>query len=376
MSDDYLGMSDADFLNANPAEMEDADHVEEEVLETEEPVEPEEEPVEDASESDEDADEAEPESESDEPEASEEDPEDDPGEEDDAPESEETDEPEEEEIPENAKFQDFFNSVTKEFKANGKTMKVEDPNDVIRLMQMGANYNRKMAALKPNMKMLKMLEKADILNEEKLSYLIDLNQKDPKAITKLLADSNVDPMDLNLDEASEYRSSDHSVDEREIDLDSVIEEIRDSATFNQTINLVSKEWDDFSKQAVANQPQLLQVLNDHMASGIYDVISTELESERMLGRLGGRSDIEAYQQIGDALSAAGKFDHLFSEQPQAPASKPRNTEKKKADDSKRRNKRRAASPAKPTAPSAPKDDFNPLGMSDEEFLSQSDSKFL
>ena len=89
-----------------------------------------------------------------------------------------------------------------------------------------------------------------------------------------------------------------------------------------------------------------------------------------------QSDIEAYQQIGDALSAAGKFDHLFSEQPQAPASKPRNTDKKKADDSKRRNKRRAASPAKPTAPSAPKDDFNPLGMSDEEFMSQSDSKFL
>lgn len=375
MTDDYLGMSDADFLNANPAEMEDADYVEEkEVLEAEVPVEESEDDAPEAELSDADEDEAEPESE-----ASEEDPDDDQGEEEapESDESEDTGEPEEEkEIPDDAKFQDFFNSVTKEFKANGKTMKVEDPNDVIRLMQMGANYNRKMAALKPNMKMLKMLEKADILNEEKLSYLIDLNQKDPKAITKLLADSNVDPMDLNLDEASEYRSSDHSVDEREIDLDSVIEEIRDSATFNQTINLVSKEWDDYSKQAVANQPQLLQVLNDHMASGIYDLISTELESERMLGRLSGQSDIEAYQQIGDALSAAGKFDHLFSEQPQAPASKPRNTEKKKADDSKRRNKRRAASPAKPTAPSAPKDDFNPLGMSDEEFLNQSDSKFL
>lgn len=385
--DNFLGMSDEDFLNANPAEMEDTDAPQEEVLEAEEPAEEdaateeveeveaaadEEEAVEPAEDAvaEGDSDEGEPEENADEDDSEED------SEPEEAEQEEETqaEEDEEKSDSESEKYKDFFNSITSEFKANGKMMKVEDPNDIIRLMQMGANYNRKMAALKPNMKMLKMLEKANLLNEEKLSFLIDINQKEPKALAKLLADSKVDPMDLDLEGSENYKPSDYTVDEREIDLDDVIAEIRDTDTFKQTINLVSNQWDDFSKQAVANEPQLLHVLNDHMASGIYDLISTEIEKGRVLGHYGGKSDIAVYQEVGDAMAAQGAFDHLFKQQAPTPAPAKAAPIKKEAD-SKRRDKRRAASPAKPAAAQVPKDDFNPLGMSDEEFLKQADPIF-
>lgn len=275
----------------------------------------------------------------------------------------------------------FFEKVTGEFKANGKMMKVDTPEDVVRLMQMGANYNRKMAALKPSMKVLKVLEKNGLLDESKLGFLLDLNQKNPKAIAKLLADSGIDPLDLDLAQGAEYQASDYSVDDREIALDTVVEELKESPTYTKTINLVTQKWDGASKQIVANEPELLKVLDSHMANGVYDLISTEVEKERVFGRLDGMSDIEAYRTVGDAIAQRGGFAHLTPSPGQGQQSTP-NAGKNATptpDDGKqaRRDKRRAASPSKATAPAGKADsDFNPLGMSDEDYLKQFDSKYL
>lgn len=263
-----------------------------------------------------------------------------------------------------------YESLLATFKANGKDMKVDSVEDARRLMQMGANYNKKMSGLKPNLKHLKLLEKHQLLNEDKLSFLIDLNEGNPEAIKKLLIDSNIDPTDLNLDENESYQPSQRTVDDREVELDTVLDELRDSETYDQTLDVVGSKWDDQSKQIVADQPQLLKVINGHIASGVYDLISTEVERERVFGRLSDVSDIEAYRQIGDAMQESGAFDHLFSKEtalvkntPKAATPKP-----ERVDSKKRRDKRRAASPSKPAAPSSGKADYNPLSMSDEEFL--------
>jgi hypothetical protein len=270
--------------------------------------------------------------------------------------------------------------VTAEFKANGKTMRVENPDDIIRLMQMGANYNRKMAGLKPSLKILKMLENAELMSEEKLNFLIDLDQKNPAAIAKLLKDSDIDPMQFDIDQGSDYKAADRSVDEREMVFDEVVDSIKESPHYPKVIQLITKDWDKASKQAVANEPQLLRVINDHMANGVYDLVSTELERERMLGRLDGVSDVEAYTQVGNAIAARGGFDHLNPSQDQGQRSTPNAKDKATPDtrdDSKRRNKRRAASPSRRSAPSPGKDEsFNPLSMSDDEFMQQATDKFL
>jgi hypothetical protein len=232
--------------------------------------------------------------------------------------------------------------------------------------------------MKPHLKTLKVLETNGI-SDEKLGFLIDLDKKDPAAIAKLLQDSKIDPMDLNLDEESKYQASDYSVDDSVIDLDTAVEEIKDSATYTQTIDIVGNKWDAASKQVVANSPQLLSVIDEHVANGIYEVISTEVEKERMFGRLTGKSDIEAYQAVGDAIQKRGGFDHLFKpeqgQQSQPTPDEPTPEQKKQA--AKRKNKRRAASPTK-TAPSkkGAQEDFNPLAMSDDEYMKQFDSKFL
>jgi len=272
-------------------------------------------------------------------------------------------------------FKAGYERILAPFKANGRDVTPKSVEDAISLMQMGANYNKKMAALKPNLKLMKLLENNGLLSEEKLSYLIELDKKNPGAINKLMKDSGIDPMDLDAEKAGEYKPKIHSVDDREIELDTVLDEIQGTASYNRTLEIVSKEWDGPSKQVIAGQPQLLKVINDHIASGIYDQISTEVDRERMFGRLNGMSDIEAYRQVGDAIQARGGFntDPLKAvatvKPPVIVVPKP------KADTEILNDKRRAASSTKATAPSVTNKDFNPLAMSDAEFSKMADTRY-
>lgn len=275
-----------------------------------------------------------------------------------------------------------YEKLLKPFKANGRDIQVGSVDDAIALMQMGANYNKKMAALKPNMKLMKMLENHDLLSEDKLNYLIDLSRKDAGAINKLIKESGIDPLTLDTEKADGYTPKSYKVDEREIELDMVLEQIQHSQAYPKTLEVVSKQWDPASRQVVANSPQLLKIINDHVDRGIYDVISAEVERERIFGRLNGMSDIEAYRQVGDSIQARGGFDHLSQKRTdqgqQAPARpvvvqpKPR-----VADNDKLREMRKAASTSKPaSAPAAPASDFNPLALSDEDFSKLVQPKFL
>lgn len=262
------------------------------------------------------------------------------------------------------------------FKANGRDIRVENVDEAVRLMQMGANYNRKMAALKPNLAIMKSLENNGLLTPEKINFLIDLDKKNPEAISKLIKDSGIDPLDISADKAGQYKPGNHSANETEVDLDNVLDEIKDSSKFNETLDLVGKQWDTQSRQIIASQPQLLKVINGHMESGIFDLVAAELERKKLFGQMQGLSDLEAYRQVGDEMASSGKFDHLTKKTGQSstpgqqtPAVKTIvNPAPKKADDSKREEQRRAAAPNKTAAPAGKLPaDFNPLSLSDDEF---------
>jgi hypothetical protein len=278
-------------------------------------------------------------------------------------------------------FKSEYERLLTPFKANGRDIKVNNVDEAITLMQMGANYNKKMAALKPNLKLMKLLEKSGLLSEEKISFLIDLNRKDPAAINKLVNDSGIDPMDLTADKASAYKQTAYTVDDREIELDTVLDELQDSPSYNRTLEIVGTKWDAASKQVVAGNPAIMRVINDHVSSGIYDRIQKEIDNERMFGRLIGLSDIEAYRQVGDALHAKGAFNSLVqgSSQPKQqtpPAQKVVVQPKpKQDDDDKRKDKKRAASSTKSVVSNSQLD-FNPLSMSDEEFAKHVNKQFL
>ena len=274
-------------------------------------------------------------------------------------------------------YEAAYKQLTAPFKANGREIQVQSVEDAVALMQMGANYNKKMAALKPNLKLMKLLENNGLLNEEKLSFLIDLEKKNPEAIGKLIKDSGVDPLDLDASKAGDYKPTPHKVDDRELELDAVLDEIQETPSYTRTLDVVSNQWDGASKNVIANSPQVLKVINSHVQSGVFDVIIKEVEREKMFGRLSGLSDIEAYRQVGDAIQARGGFDHLVP-QGQRTQSKPAvvQPKPKMGDEGKRRDKRLAAGTSQPAVPSKTPADFNPLALSDDEFSKVVNQRFL
>ena len=276
-------------------------------------------------------------------------------------------------------YQAEYQKLLAPFKANGREITIKSVDDAVALMQMGANYNKKMAALKPNLKLLKLLENNGLLDVQKLSYLIDLEKKDPKAITKLVKDSGMDPLDLSFDEESAYKPTVQTVDDRELELDAVLDELQGTESYNRTLKIVSQEWDGKSKQVIADTPQLLKVINSHVQSGIYDLISNEIESERTFGRLQGLSDLEAYRQVGDRLNEVGAFNHLVQQNPRQQTPKQPvivPPKPKMGNDDKLREKRRAASATQAASPSKAQTEYNPLSLSDDEFAKLVQPRFL
>jgi len=264
-------------------------------------------------------------------------------------------------------YEEEYKKVLAPLKANGKELTLKTIEDLRNLASMGANYTKKMTAIKPSLKVLKMLENNNLLDEDKLNYLIDLDKKNPEAIKKLLKDSELDPLDINVEEDSTYSPNTYNVTEAEVELDNVIKDIQSSPKFDETIDVISNKWDEPSKQVLVETPQIIKVINEHMELGIYDQINSVIERERMLGRLNGLSDIEAYKQVGDALQASNQFNVQSTNQVETTPVQQASTVNSDKD-SKLKNRKRSASSTKTTPKSVgSENDFNPLSMSDEEF---------
>jgi hypothetical protein len=265
-----------------------------------------------------------------------------------------------------------YKKITAPFKANGVDIQVKSVDDAIQLMQMGANYHKKMSAIKPSLKTLKLLENNGLLDESKLNFLIDLDKKNPEAIKKLVKDAGIDPLDIKPDEESTYTPTTRQVSDTEVDLDEVLGSIQDSPHYAKTLNVVSKEWDKKSQSVIAANPQIIQVINAQMEDGSFDKVHAAVTYERSLGRLAGVSDFDAYRQIGQAMYDAGQLGPK-KEEAAAPVKKVKPTKSKEAE-AKRKQRKKAASPAKKAGDQASEKTYDPLEMSDDDFKKFDETK--
>lgn len=261
------------------------------------------------------------------------------------------------------------------FKANGKEIKLNSPEELVKLAQMGANYTKKMQQLQPQMRLIKMLDNNKLTDPDELAYLIDLHQKRPEAIQKLLADSKFDPMTVDVEKAAQYKPGAHQVTDTELKFEQVLQEVEASDTGPELISEVAKQWDDGSRRALYQQPRLLAELNSQKHLGIYGKISSEIERRKMLGELQDVPFLVAYEAIGKELHANGmlvpptqnppaKTEEPPKREPAAvrtvtPPAKVVNNDKAKS-----------ASAPKTTPASAKVDPPNYLEMPDSEFVKQ------
>lgn len=274
-------------------------------------------------------------------------------------------------------YKAVYDRIFAPFRANGKEIKVNSPEEVIDLMQMGANYTKKLQALKPHLRLVKMLENQGLLDEQKLSYLIDLSKGDASAIQKLVKESGIDPMEIDTDKDSGYKPNNYRVSDEEMAFTSVLEDVASDPDGKEVIRHINKAWDTQSKNALWEKPELLKILAQQKSNGIFDQIASEVERRQMLGQMTGLPYLEAYYAVGQEMQQNGQLNvgqaqqaatgyNQSNAQPAPTQNRPvetRKMTKKKPDNSARV---KAASPMKSQSKSV-KEEFNPLALSDEEF---------
>ena len=269
-------------------------------------------------------------------------------------------------------YKSFHDQVMAPFKANGKMIQLKSPEEAIALMQMGANYTRKMQEIQPHRKVLLMLENNGLLDEGKLSYLIDLDKKNPDAIKKLVKDAGIDPLDIDTSEEPAYREGNHRVSDEEAAFRGVLDDLSATDNGKQTLQVINSTWDQASKELLWKNPGVMNLINQQRELGIYDRILTEVERRKALGQVPiNQPLLQIYQQVGQEMVAGNAFADIVQ-----PAQQPRETVAPVASRVvppkpvvKNGDRATAAAPSKAAAKPA-KVIVNPLSMSDDDFLKQ------
>lgn len=283
-------------------------------------------------------------------------------------------------------------------KASGKTITLESPEEAISLIQKGADYTRRMQQLKPALKAMRMLENNDLLDEDKLSFLIDLSKKDQAAIAKFLSDSEIDPLDLDLESKADYKPGNHKVSDQQISFETVLEDVQSTPEGRETVQVIDKTWDRTSQGRVFAEPEILRLMTVHRSDGIYDQITSEMERRKILGKIAENTPfLDAYKAVGDELHNAGRLlvkgiptKQILSQNPASSGNQDGNQQGQKAPARQERrvvDERpaqpkpaarngaavRAAAPTRTAPAKAASPDYNPLAMSDEDFEKEAGS---
>ena len=251
-------------------------------------------------------------------------------------------------------------------KANGKDITIDSVDDAIKLIQMGANYYKKVEQLKPAQKIVSMLEKAQLLDESKLSFAIDLLNKDPAAIQSLVGDMDISDV---LDERHNgYTPKDHTVSDIQLNLDNAISDVASTPTGHITLKVLGEQWDQASRQIVVSNPSIIGLINQHVADGTFDTVTREVEKRRMLGQIPqGLNDIEAYKFVGDQLYANGNATTAHKGQQRVATNANAKPIVKPSKETVVNKKRAASNPARNSSQSVSQNMDDVFAMSDEEF---------
>jgi len=206
----------------------------------------------------------------------------------------------------------FYKALTSPIKANGRELVIKDPEDFIRLVQMGAGASKFIEQSKDDLAIARMFKKAELTDPDQLAMLIDIAKGNTKALAQFIKANEIDIYNLDTEDNLDYTpNQEYKVTPNELQLEQVMTELKDSEYFNPTLEAIDK-FDQASIGFIGENPTAIRILHEHMQTGIFPKIMNEVQNRKLLGRLPDVADIEAYYQVGEEMEKAG----LLNSQPQ------------------------------------------------------------
>lgn len=272
-------------------------------------------------------------------------------------------------------YKAMYEGLLAPIKANGKEIQLKSHAELVQLAQQGANYTRKMQDLAPHRKTLLMLENNGI-DQEKLSFAIDLLKKDPAAIQKLLKESEINPLDIDTEAAPTYQGGNHQVTDEQANFRAALDDASASETGRVVLQAINGTWDQASKELLFSQPAIIETMIQQQEAGFYERIAGEVDRRRVLGQIpAGMNFLQAYKTVGDQMVAAGQLQDLVEKtappvQTPPVAAAPVAVRVAPVKPVVAPNAQVEAAAPTRAAPNAAKKLVNPLAMSDEDFMKQ------
>lgn len=258
-------------------------------------------------------------------------------------------------------YKSIYEQVFKPFKANGKEITPKTVEDVISLMQMGANYTKKMQLMAPMKKVVQSLDNAKI-DEQELNFLIDISKGDKEAIKQLLIKHKIDPLEIDLDGDNTYSPKNNIASDEDVEFNDTLMDIHDSLPKIQEI--LNKTWDDNSKKAILKDPRLMRALHEEVQMGRFDEVQKRLEAEKTFGRYKGISDVDAYIDLVSKMEQERMKTKTQPETPTKTESTKRIPDKSKAAPTKGKTSKSSSSLTAKDLLSMSDDEFNKLSERD------------
>lgn len=220
--------------------------------------------------------------------------------------------------PENINYEDFYKEMMSPIKANGKTLSLQSAKEARQLIQMGANYTKKMQEIAPKRKIIEYLRLNGFESENDVNYLVDLANGNKTAIQKWIQDRNIDLNSIDPPELDDdgnqipinYIPSSSLPNDNDMAVNAVLEDIQQTQDGIRFMNDMLS-LDDTSKSYLYEHPTVLYDLQSQKQNGIYDIVANEVERRKTIGSLPDSMDfISAYAKVGAELNSQGRFNSI------------------------------------------------------------------
>ena len=207
-----------------------------------------------------------------------------------------------------AKLKSFYETVTGEFKANGKTIKgFSDPEKIVQGLQKAIGFEEKNAALNKHKKFLAPLRDKGFLDDpDKFNLAMSIMDGDPEANKKHLKALEINPvLDLDLDEIK-YMPKQHIASESKVILDDAFDTAESYGVKDKLSVVLGSEFDDDSFQDFIKFPKLRNDLITHIQDGTYDLVKEKIDEIRLSDITGDFKSAKTVDQYRFALEELTK----------------------------------------------------------------------
>lgn len=269
-------------------------------------------------------------------------------------------------------YKAFYDEVTAPIRADGRDFTIKSSSDLRNLVSKGLDYTQKTQQIAPYRKTLAFLRDNDALDDTKLSYMLDLYNKDEKAVKQLIREMTAEPKEegkqkLELydldpeqeDEQNRYHfQNKNTITDEQLNFKEAFDEISVAEGGNAFLNKVIQKFDESSVSYLYKNPQSLRLLYQADRAGQFDQIMDKMQYNDMIHP----ENVQIDNTITRFMKTGQSMPEIFAQNQQP-------TQQQVVQQRQQQNRVKSASI--PRASSGKSRNFvDPLDMSDEEFKAQ------